>query len=435
MQTVTRPHSPKKTWLKWLIAGVLVLAVIVYFAFFNKKEPPPSYLTADVVVGDVAKSVMATGKIKAMNSINVGSQVSGEITKLAVSVGDTVAAGDLIAQIDEVTQNNNVLAAQANLSQSEANLQSAQGQLSTRQGEILSAKATIEVRQAEYDKAKTYLDRLTPLLAIDAIAKKEYDDAVSAVQVAQANLTTAKIALDNANTAASRANAEIMGQKAAISKSQNDLSTAKTNLGRTTIKAPVSGTVVAVVAEQGTTINANQSAPTIVTLADLSRMRINAQISEADVINIKAGLPAKFSIIGNPDQKFDATLTGIEPAPETISASSSSTGAVYYVGYLDVDNKDGKFLIDMTAQVNIIIDEAKGVLTVPSSAIKSENGKNIVQVLDKKGIAKPTEVEVGLNNRVTAEIKSGLKQGDKVVIGEKSGDKKVGNNNRRPPMM
>lgn len=432
----TAPRRPQKSWLKWLIAGIIAIALTVYFTVFNKTQTPPTYLTADVVVGDVAKSVMATGKIKAINSVNVGSQVSGEIKQLTVKVGDTVSAGDLIAQIDEVTQNNNVLNAQANLSQSQANLQSAQGNLATRQGEILSAKATIELRQAEYNKARTYVERLTPLLGINAISKKEYDDAISALEVADANLQNANIALANANTAAANARAEIVGQKAAISKSQNDLSTAKNNLGYTTIKAPVTGTVVAVAAEQGTTINANQSAPTIVTLADLSRMRINAQISEADVINIKAGLPAKFSIIGNPDQKFDATLTGIEPAPETISTSSSSTGAVYYIGYLDVDNKDGKFLIDMTAQVSIIIDEAKGVLTIPASAIKNEKGKTTVQVLDNTGQAKSVEVEVGINNRVTAEIKSGLKQGDKVVVGESTGDKKPsGNNSRRPPMM
>lgn len=422
----------KNAWIKWLIASVVLIAIL-YFAFFNKKETPPTYLTTDVVVGDVAKSVMATGKFRAVNSINVGSQVSGQITKLAVGVGDVVQAGDLIAQIDETTQNNNVLNAQANLSQSKASLQSSEGNVATRQGDILSAEANLAVREAELQKASTHFDRLAPLLEINAISKKEYDDAKSALVVAQANVQSAQVSLDNARRALSNANLEIIGQKASIQKSQTDLATAQTNLNRTTIKAPIDGTVVAVVAEQGTTVNANQSAPTIVTLADLSRMKINAQISEADVIHIKAGMNAKFSIIGNPEQKFDAVLTGVEPAPETVSGS---TGAVYYVGYLDVDNADGKFLIDMTAQVSIVIDEAKGVLTIPSSALSDEKGKTVVKILDEQGKAKTVPVEVGLNNRITAEIKSGLKVGDKIIMGESSGEKpKSTNNNRRPPMM
>lgn len=436
--TSTTNLKPKRNlWLKWFIAGIVILAPILYLTVFSKKELPPTYLTADVVVGDVEKSVMATGKIRAVNSVNVGAQVSGEIKKLTVKVGDTVKQGDLIAQIDEVNQNNNVLNAEANLSQSQASLKLAEGVVLTKQGDIMTAKANIELREAEYEKAKTYLDRLTSLVGIDAISKKEYDDAASALEVASANLTSARIALTNATTALANARADIVGQQASISKSQNDLSTARNNLGHTTIKAPVSGTVVAVSAEQGTTINANQSAPTIVTLADLSRMRINAQISEADVINIKAGLPAKFNIIGNPDQKFDATLVGIEPAPEVISTTSSSNGAVYYIGYLDVDNKDGKFLIDMTAQVNIIIDQAKNVLTIPSSAIKMEGDKSVVRVLGKDGKAVSVPVEVGINNRVTAEIKSGLNAGDKVVVGESvggnAGNKKPSGG--RPPMM
>lgn len=194
----------------------------------------------------------------------------------------------------------------------------------------------------------------------------------------------------------------------------------------------MTGTVVTVTTEQGTTVNTNSATPNIVTLADLSRVRINAQISEADVINLQSGMKAKFSIIGNPNQKFDAVLTGIEPAPESISTSNSTSSAVYYIGYLDVDNSEGKFRIDMTAQVNIIINEARGVLTVPASALKEENGKTVVQVLGSDGKPTTVEVQVGINNRVTAEIKSGLKAGDKVIIGEGGKDDA---SQRRPPMM
>ncbi|MEJ6067195.1 efflux RND transporter periplasmic adaptor subunit, partial [Psychrobacter sp. 16-Bac2893] len=225
--------------------------------------------------------------------------------------------------------------------------------------------------------------------------------------------------------------------------------------------APMSGTVVSVTTEQGTTVNANQSAPTIVTLADLSTVRINAQISEADVINVKAGLPVYFNIIGNPDQKYDSILKAIEPAPEKISDTSSTDAAIYYVGYIEVPNTERRFRIDMTAQVYIVINQAKDALLIPSAALqptgktgKSKNSKNLttknttanadsdstatmanVRVLKADGTVVEQTVKVGINNRVNAEILSGLKKGDEVILSEEgpdSGSKGSGVRGGRP---
>ncbi|MDO4427844.1 MAG: efflux RND transporter periplasmic adaptor subunit [Moraxella sp.] len=424
----------KSAALKWGVIAIALIALLgLGYYFFKPKETAPNYITAEAVMGDIEESIMASGKVKALKSVDVGSQVSGEVKTLHVQLGDTVKEGDLIAQIDEVTQSNNLQNARANLEQTQASLQSAKAALASRQGDVQSAIATIKTREAELKKAQTQLERLTPLIAIDAISQKEYDDARAEVEVASANLVSAQVALENAKSSVHSANAEITNAHANIKKSQNDLSTAETNLGYTTIRAPIAGTVVKVTTEQGTTVNSSSSTPNIVTLADLSRVRINAQISEADVINIQAGMPAKFNIIGNPDQKFDAILTGIEPAPETISTSSSTSSAVYYIGYLDVDNSEGRFRIDMTAQVNIIINQVKDVLTVPAAAIRTENGKSTVKVLKADGTAEAVAVEVGLNNRITAEIKSGLKAGDKVIVSESGADGNAGG--RRPPMM
>lgn len=428
--------APKKSALKkWVILTSLVALVGVSLFFWLKpSETTPTYLTADVVVGDIEESVMASGKVKANKSVNVGSQVGGEVKKLYVKLGDVVQAGDMIAEIDSTTQSNNLSNAQANLAQTQASLQTAHANLASRQGEVQSAMATLAVREAELKKATAQVERLTPLIKINAISQKEFADANAELNVATANVKSAQIALQNTKNAIASAEAEIVNAKANIAKSQNDFSTAQKNLSNTIIKAPMTGTVVAVTTEQGSTVNTNSATPTIVTLADLSRVRINTQISEADIVNLKAGMPAKFNIIGNPNQKFDAVLTGINPAPETISTSNNTTSAVYYIGYLDVDNADGKFRIDMTAQVNIIINEAKGVLTVPASAIKDEQGKTSVQVLGADGKATTVPVQVGINNRVTAEIKSGLNAGDKVIIGESRGDK-GDDNARRPPRM
>jgi macrolide-specific efflux system membrane fusion protein len=169
-----------------------------------------------------------------------------------------------------------------------------------------------------------------------------------------------------------------------------------------------------------------------VTLADLSTVRINAQISEADVINVQAGLPVYFNIIGNPDQKFDSVLKAIEPAPESISDTSSTDAAIYYVGYIEVPNTDRRFRIDMTAQVYIVIDQAKNTLLIPSAALqpagdtkntKSRNeDPNVktskVRVLKADGQVVEQIVKTGINNRVNVQILSGLNKGDEVILSE-----------------
>lgn len=431
-QHTNKFHPKAKKWALLLI----LLAVIGCLAYYLLKPKPqaPSYLTAEAAMGNVENTVMASAKVKPIKSIDVGAEVSGRITKLYVKVGDEVKQGDIIAQISRIEQQNSVLNAEANLEQAKAALAQAQGNLASNRGTIVSNQATLDARLSELNKAQKALERLEGLIKIDAISRQDYDDAKAAVEVAQANVDIARANIQNAKNDVFNAEAAIKSQRAAISKAQNDLSTAQEDLSQTIITAPMDGTVVSITQKEGTTVNANQSAPTIVTLADLSQVRINAQISEADIINVKAGLPARFNIIGDPDTQYDATLSGIEPAPEEISSSSNTSAAVYYIGYLDVDNTERKFRIDMTAQVNIIINAANNVLIVPSAAVKNEGGKHIVQVVGDDGIAKPIEVTVGLNNRIHAEIKSGLKAGDKVVIGEQTADNKNKKPNG-PPMM
>ena len=317
----------------------------------------------------------------------------------------------------------------------------------SRQASLKSAQADLASRQAELRQAQADFSRLQGLLAIDAISQQDYDTQATKVATAQASVANARAAIETAKAAIATTEANINSQQAALRKSQTNVSTAQEDLSYTTIRAPMSGTVVSVTTEQGTTVNANQTAPTIVTLADLSTVRINAQISEADVINVKAGLPVYFNIIGNPDQKYDATLKAIEPAPEKISDTSSTDAAIYYVGYIEVPNTERRFRIDMTAQVYIVINQAKDALLIPSAALqpagksrKSSKAKKesltanntvndnanddsaatmaTVRVLKADGEVVEQTVKVGINNRVNAEILSGLKKGDEVILSE-----------------
>ena len=439
----------KNSAIKWGIIALVIIALgVLAYKTLKPKEVTPNYLTATAEIGDIENNVMASGKVKALNTVDVGAQVSGEVTRLFVEVGDEVQKGDLIAQIDQVTQKNSLSNEQASLEQSEAALQSARAESLSRQAGLKSAQADLASRQAELRQAQADFSRLQGLLAIDAISQQDYDTQGTKVQTAQAAVANARASIDTAKAAIATTAANINSQQAALRKSQTNVSTAQEDLSYTTIRAPMSGTVVSVTTEQGTTVNANQSAPTIVTLADLSTVRINAQISEADVINVKAGLPVYFNIIGNPDQKYDSILKAIEPAPEKISDTSSTDAAIYYVGYIEVPNTERRFRIDMTAQVYIIINQAKDALLIPSAALqpagktgKSKNSKNLttkntvtnvdsdstatmanVRVLKADGTVVEQAVTVGINNRVNAEILSGLKQGDEVILSEEGPD-------------
>lgn len=452
----------KNSAIKWGIIALVIIALgVLAYRTLKPKEVTPNYLTATAEIGDIENNVMASGKVKALNTVDVGAQVSGEVTRLFVEVGDEVQKGDLIAQIDQVTQKNSLSNEQASLEQSEAALQSAQAESLSRQAGLKSAQADLASRQAELRQAQADFSRLQGLLAIDAISKQDYDTQGTKVQTAQAAVANARASIDTAKAAIATTAANINSQQAALRKSQTNVSTAQEDLSYTTIRAPMSGTVVSVTTEQGTTVNANQSAPTIVTLADLSTVRINAQISEADVINVKAGLPVYFNIIGNPDQKYDSILKAIEPAPEKISDTSSTDAAIYYVGYIEVPNTERRFRIDMTAQVYIVINQAKDALLIPSAALqpagktgKSKNSKNLttknttanadsdstatmanVRVLKADGTVVEQTVKVGINNRVNAEILSGLKKGDEVILSEEgpdSGSKGGGGRGGRP---
>ena len=421
----------KKSAIKWGVIALIIVALgALAYTFLKPEEEKPSYLTAPVEVGDIENNVMASGKVKALNTVDVGAQVSGEVTNLYVEVGDEVKQGDLIAQIDQVTQKNSLSNELASLEQSEAALQSAQAESLSKQASLKSAYADLASRQSELKQAQSDFARLQGLLAIDAISQQDYDTQATKVQTAQAAVANARAAIDTAQAAIATATANINSQQAALRKSQTNVATAQEDLSYTTIRAPISGTVVSVTTEQGTTVNANQTAPTIVTLADLSTVRINAQISEADVINVNAGMPAYFNIIGNPDKQYDATLTAIEPAPEEISKTSSTDSAIYYVGYVEVANPERLFRIDMTAQIYIIIDQAKDALLVPSAAIQERPARNqtegqaktskVVRVLNDDGTVEPRTVEVGIDNRVNAQILSGVKEGEQVIIGEGS---------------
>ena len=409
---------------RWLIIGIIaaiVLAIVVKLMFFSGTAAP-KLVTAKVEVADVENTVLATGTLEASELVSVGAQVSGQVKKLHVALGDKVSVGQLIAEIDSVPQQNALRNAEA---------------------AIASQQANRAAQQANLKQAELAFKRQADMLAEDATARSEYESA-------------------EATLAATRA--QIKALDAQIEQATTGLDTARTNLTYARIKAPMNGTVVAVVTKEGQTVNANQSAPTIVKLANLDTITVNAEISEADVTKVKEGQDVYFTILGEPGQRYYATLRAVEPAPDSIETESSNAAnatstAVYYNGLFDVPNPEGRLRIAMTAQVYIVLEQAKDALTIPASAIerggrggaartgsggarggdgggRGERRGPTVLVLGADGKTQSRSIEIGINNKATVQVLSGLKAGEDVVIGEAAEGAAASNNQmrRRGPM-
>lgn len=349
----------------------------------------PSLLTSAVARGNVEESVLATGTLKPVRLVAVGAQVSGRIVALKVGLGQSVKAGDLVAEIDSVTQDNALKTAEAALANVKAQRLEKQAQLALDEQTLARQKQMIEKR---------------------AVSQADYDSAAAAAAVTRAQIE----ALD-----------------ALLAQGEVAIETAKANIGYTRITAPIDGTVLAIVSQEGQTVNASQSTPTIVILGQLGTMTVRAEISEADVVKVRPGQPVWFTIIGEPDRRYDAVLGSIEPAPESIrndtsiststtsTSSTSSSEAVYYNGLFDIPNDDGRLRTYMTAQVHMVLGSATDVLVVPAAALgaRDADGRYAVRVLGADGQISERRIEIGLNDKVTAEVRDGLAEGDVVVTG------------------
>lgn len=402
-------YKPTKKALVIVIACLGLVALIWKIA---SPQEAPKFLTAKALRGDIEDTVLASGAIEAFEQVSVGAQVSGQLKSLKVALGDDVKKGQLVAEIDFLTQQNTLKNAEAALANVKAQKQ--------------AKEALLRQYQLAFERQKT-------MLAQDAGSRADFESAESALATTKAELT----ALD-----------------AQIAQAAISVDTAKVNLGYTQITSPITGKVVAIVTKEGQTVNANQSAPTIIKVAQLDKVTIKAEISEADVVRVKAGQKAFFSILGNPEKRFDTVLRSIEPGPTTIadtstssttssstssSSSSSSSSAVYYYGVLDVPNTDGKLRISMTTEVNIVLADRKNVLLIPSTALDKADRDNryAVRVEKPDGSVEVRRIKIGLNNKVNAEVLEGIKEGEEVVIGEAKAQSSNQNSGRRgpPPMM
>ncbi|WP_148805263.1 efflux RND transporter periplasmic adaptor subunit [Campylobacter concisus] len=382
----------KKTKILIILLILGVGGYFVYDKFFKVKEEEVEFITKKAKKGSFSKKVDATGEIFATELIDVGAQVSGQIKKLYVKLGDQVKKGDMIASIDSSTQQNSI--------------DNKEAQLAIYKAQLESAKVALNI-------AKTQFDRENALFSKNATSKQEFESAK--------------------NTFSSNS-AKIKELEAQIKQTNIELSTAKINLGYTKITAPRDGTVVSVQVEEGQTVNANQTTPTIVNIADLSHVKMKMQIAEGDITKIKVGTPVEYSILSEPTKKFQTTVSSIDPGLTTLSdgsygssssskssysSSSSSSSAVYYYAQSIVDNKDGILRIGMTTQNELLIANVEDAIIVPSIGIKKDENGTFVYVL-KDGKPVKTAVKTGIKDNLDTQIISGINDGDEIITSQGS---------------
>ena len=386
---------------KWGIALLAVAALAAGMWWWLKPKNEINYLTEPVVRTNIAQTVSATGEISAAQLVDVGAQASGQIKKLHVTLGQQVKKGDLIAEIDSTSQLNN--------------LNTNKAKLDTYQAQLVSAEIALRSADKKYQREQ-------------ALWKED---------------ATSREALEDGQDAFAAAKASVAELKSSIRQTQIAINTAEADLGYTRITAPMDGTVVAIPVEEGQTVNANQTTPTIVQVADLSTMLNKMQIAEGDVNKVKAGMKLTFTTLSQPDNVREATLESIDPGLTTMSQGSYTTStdttdsAIYYYARSLVPNEDNVLHIGMTTENTITINQAEKVLAVPKLAVKQRGGKQYVRVLGENNQPQEKEITTGLSDNMSTEVKSGLSEGENVIISEAAAGEtsnSVGRGIGRPPM-
>ena len=355
----------------WLI-GVLVVAIAIgvgcYLEFDKAKVV---YATAAVQRGDVESTVVAAGIVQPIKYVDVGAQTSGKLKSLKVIRGDEVKADQLLAEIDPVLANTAITSANAALE---------------------SMTALRAVKQAVLVLAKVQKDRNDELFAKQLVSGSDRDITQSEYDVALADVNSLTAQMKEASAA---------------------IDTAKANLGYTNITAPMAGEVVSISLLEGQTLNANQQAPNILRIADISTVTVWAQVSEADIIRVKVGQDVYFTILGD-SKRWDSKVRQILPTPELIN------NVVFYDVLFDIPNPDRELKIQMTAQVFIVLAQAKGVLLIPVAAIgnAAEGAETKVRVLKPDGTVEVRTIKVGIKSELSTEVSEGLKENEKVIVGE-----------------
>ncbi|MEX3777277.1 efflux RND transporter periplasmic adaptor subunit [Pseudomonas sp. MYb118] len=385
-----RPRHARRA----LLVALCLIPIIAVSAWQVLPPGRDQYATVQVARADIESSVTALGTLQPRRYVDVGAQASGQIHKIHVEVGDVVKEGQLLVQIDPSTQ---------------------QAKLDAGRFSIDNLKAQLQEQRALHDLAQQKYKRQQNLAAGGATRDED-------VQTAQAELRTTQARIDMFQAQIRQAEANLRSDQA--------------ELGYTRIYAPMSGTVVALDAREGQTLNAQQQTPLILRIAKLSPMTVWAEVSEADIGHVKPGMTAWFTTLSGGNRRWSSTVRQILPIPPKpldqtsqgggSPASTSKSGSarvVLYTVLLDVDNADNALMAEMTTQVFFVANQAKNVLTAPIAALQGspEPDRQTANVVAKNGAIEQRSVRTGISDRLKVQILDGLEEGDHLLIGPADG--------------
>jgi HlyD family secretion protein len=385
-------------------SGLIALVVVlILWNILKPEQPTYEYISEKVDRGEVVRKVTASGKLRALNTIKVGAEVSGQITAVNVDFNSPVKAGQVLAEIDPTRFRARVQQAQAQVALAQANLMQAEAA-------VARARTDMAVQERDYERKRKLADQ-------GFFSKSGLD------------LASAKAALASGN-------AQIASSRAQISQSSAELTSAQLDLNRTTIIAPASGVVINKLVEPGTTVAASFQTPNLFEIAaDTTRMQVEASVDEADIGQIRDGQEVRFTVDSYPDDRFKAVVRQIR------KSATETQNVVSYLVILDVDNLDGKLLPGMTANVEIVTGQKLDVMRAPTAALRFRPRANDLPDDEKDGGKPPAgpvvyvttadayrparrAVKIGLGGEDHVEILSGLKVGDKLVVRARSTVKK-----------
>ncbi|WP_085695037.1 MULTISPECIES: efflux RND transporter periplasmic adaptor subunit [unclassified Pseudomonas] len=386
-----RPRPARRA----LLATLCLIPVAAYAAWQMLPPGRDKFATVQVTRGDIESSVTALGTLQPRRYVDVGAQASGQIKKIHVEVGDTVKEGQLLVEIDPSTQ---------------------KAKLDAGRFSIENLKAQLQEQKAQHELAQQKHQRQQHLAAGGATREED-------VQTARAELKATQARIDMIQAQIRQAEASLRSDQA--------------ELGYTRIFAPIAGTVVALDAREGQTLNAQQQTPLILRIAKLSPMTVWAEVSEADIGHVKPGMSAYFTTLSGGQRRWSSTVRQILPVPPKpldqtsqgggSPASTSKSGSarvVLYTVLLDVDNADNALMAEMTTQVFFVAGQAKDVLTAPVAALQGSAaaGLQTARVVAANGEVQPREVRTGISDRLNVQVLEGLNEGDHLLIGPADGN-------------
>jgi macrolide-specific efflux system membrane fusion protein len=357
--------SKKKKIGLGISTAIVVIAMSVFVAYSreNVDKSEGAFAAAVVEKRDMGSIVQATGIIKPKigAEVKVGARMTGKVEHLYANIGDRVKKGQVLVRLEQ-----DDLKARAE-----------------------QAAASYLEASAAFDKAGIDLERDKPLAQAGYISQQNIDVLQNTYDMTRARQLKAKA----------------------------DWDFAKAQLSYATITAPINGTIASVLTQQGETVAAGMNAPTFITIIDLNKLEVNAYVDETDVGKISAGQEAFFTVDTFADRDFKGKVTAVYPR------AVLQENVVNYITLISIENPEGKLKPDMTANVTVTLKKKKGVLAVPSAAVKREGGKKFVAVVGEDGKTSRREVKTGWKDGNYLEVTSGLKEGDVVVTSEGNGKK------------